>query len=186
MTGHHLILGKITDFITGETLDETHDEQYRQKIARQLVNQKGYQKKEIKPRLALTVRADNKKAVIPVDFLITLSDKVGMIIKFGPGSLVTRHRCVLAASRIIAPYQIPVAVVTNGEDADILNGKTGKLISNGMKNIPSKKELMEYIKTWNYEPLPENRAEMESRILYAYEVDGSCPCDDTICRIADE
>ena len=186
MTGHHLILGKITDVITGETLDETHDERYRQKIASLLVNQKKYQKKEIKPRLALTVRADNKKAVVPIDFVITLSGKVSMIIKFGPGSLVTRHRCLLAASRLIAPYQIPVVVVTNGEDADILDGKTGKLISTGFENIPSKSELMETIKISDDKKIPENRVEMESRILYAYEVDGSCPCDDTICRIKDD
>ncbi|MCK7466807.1 MAG: hypothetical protein MZU91_00755 [Desulfosudis oleivorans] len=42
MAGHHLILGKLTDFLTGEILDDTLDERYRQKIARWLVEQKGY------------------------------------------------------------------------------------------------------------------------------------------------
>ena len=45
MAGHHLILGEITDFITGKTIEDTHDERYRQKIAKFLVNEKGYDKK---------------------------------------------------------------------------------------------------------------------------------------------
>ena len=35
----------------------------------------------------------------------------------------------------------------------------------------------------HFKPISANRVEMESRIVYAYEVDGSCPCDDTICRL---
>ena len=38
--GHHLILGELIDFITGETLQDTHDERYLQKLARLLVEQK--------------------------------------------------------------------------------------------------------------------------------------------------
>jgi hypothetical protein len=29
--------------------------------------------------------------------------------------------------------------------------------------------------------IAEERAEKESRILMAFEVDGSCPCDDSVC-----
>ena len=109
-----------------------------------------------------------------------------MIIKYGPGSLITRHRPVLAASRLLAPYQIPMAVVTNGEDADILDAKTGKLLASGLDAIPSKSDLtgaQSLIANASFEPISEQRAEKESRILYAYEIDGSCPCDDTVCRM---
>jgi hypothetical protein len=41
MGTHHLILGKTTDFLTGQSLADTHDERVRQKIAQFLVNQKG-------------------------------------------------------------------------------------------------------------------------------------------------
>ncbi|MGD2100316.1 MAG: type I restriction enzyme HsdR N-terminal domain-containing protein, partial [Desulfobacterales bacterium] len=97
MKGHHLILGESVDFITGEVLKDTHDERYRQKIARLLVNQKGYAKKDIEPRIALVVEADDKKAVLKVDFVIRLAQRVSMVIKYGPGSLVTRRRSALAA-----------------------------------------------------------------------------------------
>ena len=49
MNGHHLILGELDDLITGETIKDTLDERYRQKIAGLLVNQKGYLKR-ILPR----------------------------------------------------------------------------------------------------------------------------------------
>jgi hypothetical protein len=105
-----------------------------------------------------------------------------MIIKYGPGSLVTRHRPVLAASRVVAPYQIPVAVVTNGEDAEILEGSSAKVLSRGLNTIPSKTELHKLTAGFNFSIIPPERAAMESRILYCYEVDDSCPCDEDICK----
>ena len=181
MTGHHLILGERTDFITGETIIDTHDERYRQKIARLLIDHKGYQKNDIKPRKDLLVQAGENRAVIKIDFLINLSGKVCMILKFGPGSIVTRRRPLLAASRILAPYQIPIAVVTNGEDAEVLEGASGRVISRGLETIPSKEQLIKIIYADLFKRIPAERAEMESRILYCYEVDGSCPCDENVC-----
>jgi hypothetical protein len=183
MTGHHLILGEITDFITGKTIIDTHDERYRQKIARLLINHKGYQKNDIKPRKGLLVQAGKNRAVIKIDFLINLSGKVCMIIKFGPGSIVTRRRPLLAASRVLTPYQIPIAVVTNGEDAEVLEGASGRVISPGLETIPSREQLIEIINTDLFSRIPAKRAEMESRILYCYEVDGSCPCDENVCKL---
>jgi hypothetical protein len=106
-----------------------------------------------------------------------------MILKFGPGSIVTRRRPLLAASRILAPYQIPIAVVTNGEDAEVLEGASGRVISRGLETIPSREQLIEIIYTDLFSRIPAERAEMESRILYCYEVDGSCPCDENVCKI---
>ena len=106
MNGHHLILGELSDFISGTTLKDTHDERYRQKIARLLVNRKAYLKSNIESRRNMLVQAGDKRALVKIDFLIKLSGKICMIVKYGPGSLVTRRRPVLAASRVLAPYQI--------------------------------------------------------------------------------
>lgn len=183
MDGHHLILGALDDFITGERLADTHDERYRQKIARFLVNDKGYALTEIRPRNALTVSAGSRKGRLWVDFLITLDARAAMVIKYGPGSLVTRHRPTLAISRLLAPYQIPVAVVTNGESADILDGTSGRLTASGFGRIPSRDGLATQLAASDVTPISPSRAEMEARIVYAYEIDGGCPCDDTACRI---
>lgn len=186
MNGHHLILGALVDFISGEILKDTHDERYRQKIARFLVEKKGYSKKEITPRFDLLVKADKNCAIVKVDFLVTLENRICMIIKYGPGSLVTRHRSSLAASRLVAPYQVPVIVVTNGEDADILDGRNGKVVSSGFEAIPERSELSQKAARCPMDKITQTRAEQESRILYAFEVDGSCPCDDTIFKIPDD
>jgi hypothetical protein len=183
MEGHHLILGELVDAITGQALPDTHDERYRQKLARLLMDAKGYAPSDVQSRCSLRVKAGENRAVVKVDMAVAIAGRIGMIIKYGPGSLITRHRPALAASRLLAPYQIPVVVVTNGEEADILDGRTGEITDSGMDGIPSRAELAARCADFPFPPIAESRAEIESRILYAYEVDGACPCDDSICRI---
>lgn len=181
--GHHLILGELVDFITGETIPDTHDERYRQKLARLLVEDKGYSKEEIESGCDILVKAENNRAMVKIDFKVTLSGRVDMIVKYGPGSLVTRRRSALGLSRLASPHQVPIVVVSNGEDAEIVEGTTGKIISSGLESIPKKPQLVEMIKQAPYNRISPQRAEMESRIVYAFEVDGTCPCDDTVCRL---
>jgi hypothetical protein len=183
MNAHQLILGELVDFITGETLKDTHDERYRQKIGRLLVNQKGYLKADIATRKELLAEADAKKAILKIDFVITLADKVCMVIKYSPGSLVTRRRAVLAVSRLIAPVQIPLAVITNGQEAEIMKGASGEIIAQGLDSIPAKAELETIVASEAFMTISEKQAEMESRILYCHEVDDRCECDEDICRL---
>jgi hypothetical protein len=106
-----------------------------------------------------------------------------MVIRFGPGSIVSRERPTLAVSRLVESYQVPVAVVTNGEDAEILDGGSGKVVGRGLEAIPAKAELAEKVRNDPFPEVSRDRALMESRVAYCYEVDGACPCDDTICRL---
>jgi hypothetical protein len=79
---------------------------------------------------------------------------------------------------------VPVVVVTNGESADILDGETGRLTASGFDRIPSREALLQQLARAEFLPIPLKQVEMEARIVYAFEIDGSCPCDDTACRIA--
>ena len=179
MNGHHLILGQTIDAITGEILADTHDERYRQKIARYLMDPLGYAKEDLVPGRRIRIQVDDKSALIHLDFIIRVSGKTMMIIKYGPGSLVSRHRIGLALARIIEPYPIPVVVVSNGEDADILSGETGKKTGSGLGAIPSKTDLQVLVEKAPRKLISPKQVEMESRILYAFEIDDKCPCDDT-------
>jgi hypothetical protein len=181
--GHHLILGELRDYLTGETLKDTHDERYRQKLARLLVEQKGFAKTDIVPRFPLTIRAGGKAAVVTVDFVIQLSDRFVMLVMYGPGSIVTRHKPALALSRLIAPYQVPVVVASNGEDADIIDGFSGETQGSGLDAMPSKADLQFRREAVEQRSISGELAEMAARIVYAYEVDDRCPCDDDVCRI---
>jgi hypothetical protein len=184
MGGHHLILGELKDFITGELLADTHDERYRQKIARYLVMKKGHDKMDVRPRYPLIVAAGRRKGRLMVDFTVAVDGRTAMVIKYGPGSLVTRYRSALAISRLLVPYQIPWVVVTNGESADILDGDTGTRTASGFERIPSHDTLARHMARHDLARLAADRLEKEARIVYAFEIDGGCPCDDTTCRIA--
>ena len=180
---HHLVLGELEDFLTGETIEDNHDERLRQKVARFLVEQKGYDKTDILPRIELTAVAGDKKALLRIDFCVRLFDKAVLLVKYGPGSIVTRTRCAMAAARILEPYQIPFVVVTNGIDAEIVDGATGKNLGSDLSSIPDKREMLERFDGLEFAPVPAKKAEMESRVLYAYEVDDACPCDGNICKL---
>lgn len=184
MNTHHLILGKLSDFLSGKEITDTHDERYRQKIARLLVLEKGFEPGDIKAGNRLMVKASGRRAVIPVDFIVQVGEKAMMLVKYGPGSIVTRHRPALAASRLMTPFQIPVVVVTNGEEADILCGRTGRITASGLSSIPDRESLLA-LSQGEQQAIGLERAERESRILFAFDVDGSCPCDSDICRIED-
>lgn len=184
MGGHHLTLGTLEDFITGKTIEDNHDEQYRQKIARLLVHGKGYRKTDIEKDHRFLIVAGEKRAMARADLLVSLYGRYCMLIKYGPGSILTRQRPTLSAARVIAPYTIPVAVATNGEDAAIMDVSAGKVIAMGIAAIPNREELARRVKNLSFDPVPPKQAGMESRILHAFEVDGSCPCDETVCRLS--
>ena len=182
-TGHHLILGELTDFVTGEVLEDTLDERYRQKIARLLVKTKGFSIDEIEPRYLLKVAADDKQALVPIDFLIRLNGVLAVLIKFGPGSLVTRHQPTLAAARLIENVQVPLVTVTNGESADTLESSSGKVLFEGLANIPDRQWVIDYLAKNPSRTVTAKAKEMAARIVYCFEVDGACPCDTSVCTL---
>jgi len=183
MNDHHLILGQLSDFVTGNTIDDTLDERYRQKIARILVHDKGYHKADIQAGKPISIEADGKRARVPATYIVTIDGHAAILIHYGPGSLVTRHRPALAMARLAAEHPVPVVVVTNGENADVLDGGSGRPMGSGWDAIPARAQLQQRLATHQWKSLPLKRIEMESRILMAFEVDDRCPCDDTVCRL---
>ena len=180
---HHLILGQLNDFLTGQILDDTLDERYRQKIAKKLVMDKGFRQPDIISNYRLEVGAGGKTATIRVDFLVQMATKSVILVKYAPGSLVTRRLSTLALSRIIEPYQIPIVVFTNGEDAEIMDGHTGCVIAEGLDQIPEKKDLEHKISSLPFNTITASVFDKASRIAFACEIDGACPCDTDVCVV---
>jgi len=180
---HHLILGKITDYITGQEVVETHDERARQKIARFLVEGKGYLKEDIEVRREIPLNVDGNRATSKVDFLMRVDGKAFAIVIFGPGSLVSRERSTLAAARLVESYAVPFAVVTNGKDAEVLETKSGSVIGEGLEAILSREEALKKMKTLTFEKVPEKRLEKEERILYTFDVLAERECDEFTCSL---
>jgi hypothetical protein len=95
-----------------------------------------------------------------------------MIVRYAPGSLVTREKAALAAARILEKsYQIPLAVVTNGTSLELLDTYTGKILSDDFATLPSREELLFHMGTLKFQPYtdPRNR-EKAKRILNVFDV----------------
>lgn len=182
---HHLVMGQLEDYLTGRILPDTHDERYRQKLAKLLVIENGFHKRDIVANTKLKVVAGNKKAELSIDFIVKYRNKICILIKYAPGSLVSRRLSTLALSRIVCSYQIPIVVFANGEDAEIIDGESGKVLATGLEGIPTKTKLNEIIKNYSFAPVDSVLFDKASRIAYACEVDGACPCDSDICVIED-
>jgi hypothetical protein len=178
---HHYIYGTCTDYITGETIVDTDDERCRQDLARLLVEEKGYAKKDLEPRLSIETLYNGHFVVSTIDITVREAGKRFMILRFAPGSIVTRERSAIAAARVLEPaYQIPLAVVTNCRDAEVLDTYTGKVIRQGLDKIPDKKEAEDLVKSLRFEPFDDEiKNDRERRILNAYDVEICCaggPC----------
>lgn len=169
---------RIIDFITGQMFIDTDDEGIRQKIERLLIEEKGYSKKDIEVDREFEIVLDNEINRSKVDLVVSVEGKRFMIIRCARGSLVSREREILSCARILDVYQIPFAVVTNGEDAEVLDTISGEVISCGLGAIPSKNQALEALGRIEFKRLPEKRIEKEKRIFLAFDA-FKCPseCD---------
>ena len=178
---HHFIYGTCTDYITGETIVDTDDERCRQELARLLVKEKGYAKSELEPRLCIETLYNKQFVSSTIDITVRVAGKRFMILRFAPGSIVTRERSAIAAARVLEPaYQIPLAVVTNCRDAEVIDTYTGEVLRQGLAGIPGKKEAEDLVKSLRFDPfIDETKKDRERRILNAYDVEVCCaggPC----------
>ncbi len=178
---HHYIYGTCIDFITGETIVDTDDERCRQELSRFLVEEKGYARSDLEPRLGIETLYNKQFVASTIDITVREGGKRFMILRFAPGSIVTRERAAIAAARVLEPaYQIPLAVVTNCREAELLDTYSGKVIRTGLDSIPGKKEAGELVQSLRFEPFTdETRKDRERRILNAYDVEICCaggPC----------
>ena len=171
---HHLVMGELVDFLSGKTITDTHDERYRQQIARHLVNGLGFDKSDIEAGREITIHSTGRSAVVTADFLIYSNQRAVMMVNYAPGSLVTRRLSTLALSRLIFDYQIPLVVVTNGEDAELISGKTGKVAGEGISAVPGPDHHLIKSLPDTFDTVSAKMAGQAEKIAFACLVDGSC------------
>lgn len=173
---HHLIYGTLRDYLTGEELTDTDDERIRQDLSRMMVEAKGYPKRSLLPRLKIETLFSRCFVTSTIELTVLCRGKQIMIIRYGPGSLVSRERAAIAAARVLHPdYRIPLAVVTNGQDAELLDTRTGKILGYGLDSIPSHSSAGEMEPDLIFlSPLSGQRREREMRILNAFDVERCC------------
>jgi len=177
--GHHLVYGTLRDFLTGAELPDTDDERFRQSLARLLVEERGFDPAELEARRTIETLFNNQFVRTTIDLTVRVDGCCLMIVRYGPGSLVTRERPALAAARVLETAgQIPLAVVTNGRDAELLNVLNGEVLAEGMASIPDRARTLTLAGEFGSPPLLDpRRREKELRILNAYDLEVCCRGD---------
>lgn len=173
---HHLVYGALNDYLTGEDLTDTDDERIRQDISRMMVEDLGYDREELIPRLYIETLFTRNFVKSTIELTVELENKQVMIVRYGPGSLVSRERSALAAARVLNDaYRIPLAVVTNGRDALLLDTIEAKELGHGMQAIPNRKTLTEMLPSLFFLPPQNNEKRLrEKRILNAFDLERCC------------
>ena len=159
----------IIDFITGREIPDVGPEANRQRVERVLVEQKGYAKEDIEVDVPLEIEIAQEVYRSSVDLVVSVDGRRLMAIKCVAGSLGSREREIIAASRLLDKYQIPFSVASDGKTAIVLDTVSGKKLGEGVNAIPSKEEIKKSSAATRLEPLPDKRLEKEKLIFRSYD-----------------
>lgn len=159
----------IVDFITGRTVPNVGAEENRQAVERFLVEEKGYARAEITVDAPIEVEIQGGVYRSRVDLLVRAEGRILMCIKCAAGSLGSREREIVAAARLLAPYPVPWAVVSDGKTAIVLDTATGKPTAEGLQAIPSRDEARRRMAETPPAPFPEERRLREGLIFRSYD-----------------
>jgi len=180
--------GMLTDYLTGQAIDETTYEEFRQALARMLVEDKGYPKDSLKAKVPLIFKIDGADTGRHID--LVAYDETGrplMLVIFCAGDVGSFERETVSAARLFPGGPVPVAIATDSIGASVLDTATGECRATGVRAIPTWDELRALVLASEAVsprlPLTEERRRKEERILHAYNgfLYGTC-CSES-CRI---
>ena len=155
---------------------DTDDEQIRQSLTLMMMKEKGFNKEQLRARATIETLFSKSFVRSTIELVVSTNNKETMILRYGPGSLVSRERAAVAAARVLnKEYRIPLVIVTNGKDAELIDSTNGHILGYGMDAIPTAEKLNELLKNLSFLPPPdENHYEKELRILNAFDVERCC------------
>jgi hypothetical protein len=134
-----------------------------------LIKEKQFKPGEIKTDPEFRLTLGDREIKVSIDFVLSLSSASFMIIQCSSSSLEAWERYVSAFARVVKDYQIPYAVVTDGEKARIIDVLSAKIIGESLAQLLNREEAMDKMKDFKKIPCPANRLEKEKRIVYAFE-----------------
>lgn len=182
--------GMLTDYLSGATIEETTYEEFRQALARYLVEEKGYPKSGLAAKVPLVFRINGEETGRHID--LVASDETGrplVLVIFCAGDVGSFERETVSCARLFPGGPVPIAIASDSIGASVLRTATGEPLfaetgrATGVNAIPTWAEALEIdAATPRVEPTPERRAR-EERILHAYNgfLYGTC-CSES-CRI---
>jgi hypothetical protein len=148
---------------------EVGSEANRQKVERFLVENRGYAKEDVEVDVGIELEVAGEKYRSTVDLVVSTGGRRFMAIKCAAGSLGSREREILSASRLLEDYQMTYSVVSDGKNAVVLDTISGKKIGQGLDSVPARAFAEKKLAEEPRLPLAENRREKEKLIFRTYD-----------------
>jgi hypothetical protein len=159
----------IVDYITGQPVANVGAEANRQQVERYLVEIKGYRREDVIVDAPIDVNIDGEVYRSVVDLVVQIEDRPVMAVKCAAGSLGSREREIVSAARLYHKTVLPLAVVSDGADATVLNGATGKPTGRGLEAIPSRSEAVKLAQAKPLPPLSPDRLHRVKLVFRSYD-----------------
>jgi hypothetical protein len=167
------IFVKIPCYFTGKLVLDTDRERIRQRLAPFLMEELGYRIPDFQLDREILIEIDRQKVLCLADLVVHIDGRFLMVIRGGPGSVVTRESGTIAVARLLEPdYIIPWAIQASLVEAALLDVRKKRAVAYGWDAIPSRSKLLEMTTEWPPPQLPEKRIPVERQILYSYDTHG--------------
>jgi len=134
-----------------------------------LISRKGYSEDDLEINQDFSIELPGCSFVVRADIVVKMEGKRFFTVKCVMGSMESWERHSVALGRVADVYQIPYAVITDGEDARIIATADGSLVAQGFDAVPSRQEAERLKGETAFIACPPERVEKEKRILYAFE-----------------
>lgn len=176
---HETSLGNmVCDYLTGEEIEETTYEDCRQALAKMLVEERGYPRGQVKPKVGINFPIDGKNYCRVADLVVYGDEGQPLfVIFFTAGQPGTFDREIVAAARLIEGGPAPLAAATDMTEAVLHETASGTLLGKGPDEaLPRWEYLQELLAEHKAPELTATHLEREGRILYTYSefIYGSC------------
>lgn len=159
----------LTDYLSGESIPAVGAEENRQALLKHLVEDKGYAKSDLVTDAPIQVTAAGEPYASTVDVVVRGEGETLFVVKCAAGSLGSREREAVSAARLLEAAPIPLAVVSDGITATLLDTATGKTLGSGLAAIPGPAKARSYRNDHPMTPLDDTRRERESLIFRSYD-----------------
>jgi len=173
---HEISLGQtITDYLTGQEIENTTFEDIRQALAKMMVEEKHYPRDKIKAKKILTIPTPEGSLSISLDFVIfDEQDNPLLLLAFVPGEVISFVRQYIAAARLHQPV-IPLVVVTDTQNACLVQTGDKKILERGYFALPGYETLKKLAQKAPLFKLNPKNQKAETCIANAYfSLNGPC------------
>jgi hypothetical protein len=159
----------LVDFITGRTVPNIGPEANRQAVERFLVEKKGYGREDVIVDAPIEMEIEGDLYRSTIDLVLQIEGKPLIAVKCAAGSIESREREIVSAARLFSDTPLPLAVVSDGSNAIVLNTQTGKKVGKNLTEIPSRQEASMLAQKPPLPPIPPEKLTRQKLVFRSYD-----------------